>query len=111
MTLNGDAAVDCQEALGLERLAWPTAVKNEAVLCGCRCSREQEWSDPLLSTLYVRARPHSGCFHTLSPVNLIAAPCGDYCLYDTSEKETQGKVVELRFDHKSSRQSNRYFPP
>lgn len=53
MTVNGDAAVDCQEALGLERLAWPTAVKNEAVLCGCRCSREQEWSDPLLSTLYV----------------------------------------------------------
>lgn len=48
----------------------------------------------------------------LSHVNLIAAPCGgDYCLYDNSEKETQGKVVELRFDHKISRQSNLYFPP
>ena len=53
MTVNGVAAVDCQEALGLERLAWPTAVENEAALCGCRCSREQEWSDPLLSTLRV----------------------------------------------------------
>lgn len=48
----------------------------------------------------------------LSHVNLIAAPCGgDYCLYDTSEKETQGKVVELRVDHKISRQSNLYFSP
>ena len=51
MTVNRVAAVDCQEALGLERLAWPEVVKDGAALC--RCSREQEWSDPFLSTLHM----------------------------------------------------------
>ena len=53
VTVNGVAAMGCLEALGLERLAWPVVVKNEAALCGCWCSREQEWSDPLLSALHV----------------------------------------------------------
>lgn len=55
MTVNGVAAVDCLEALGLEeRLAWPVVVKNEAALLWLLVFREQNWSNPLLSALHVQ---------------------------------------------------------
>jgi hypothetical protein len=61
--------MDCQEAVGLEQLAQPIAVRNESALCDCCIPREQAWHQELLNTLASTSVANS---HTLTHANFTA---------------------------------------